>query len=404
MDETLPPTTAVIPKKIGKYDILALLDRGGMGLVYKAYDPNMKRYVAIKTIRQEISTKGSDSRAARFKAEAQSAGRLIHNRIVAAYEYDKFENVSFIAMEFIEGRSLKGPLVNGQRFTLADAVKIQYQLLDGLGFMHKNGVIHRDIKPANIMITTEGDIKITDFGIAHLDDSSLTRDGVFMGTPGYSSPEQWQGIAIDERTDVFSAGVILYQLLTGEKPFVGTGPQALMHSTLNVDPVSPSELNNLLPKEIDAVMAKALSKKPDARYPSAQAFLDSLRQVYKAKGDKGRLNKFSGMRSVLIWLVPVILGAGIVFGTLEWWSKLSITQPAAPRFANGIIDITSEPTGAVVLSSDGKLLGVAPTRLSLQPGYYQLTIEKAGYHEIEASISVDSDAVIPFFANLIEVD
>jgi serine/threonine-protein kinase len=212
-----------LPERLGKYSIVEVLGKGAMGVVYKAFDPHIRRTVALKVIRKEIiDDDQSATLIARFKNEAQAAGRLTHPGIVAVYEYGEDEAVAYIAMEYVQGKGLREYFQRGTRFGLGDVVSIMTQLLDGLGYAHEQGVIHRDIKPANIIIMGNGKLKVADFGIAHLDSSKLTHLGTVMGTPGYMAPEQYSGAAVDRRADIFSSGVVLYQLLTGVKPFTGT--------------------------------------------------------------------------------------------------------------------------------------------------------------------------------------
>jgi serine/threonine-protein kinase len=227
--------------KLGKYAIVGTLGRGAMGTVYDGHDPVIDRRVAIKTI--PLTSAADDSEAAdelaRFKREAQAAGRLQHPNIVGVYDYGETETLAYIVMEYVDGTSLKALLDRGERMAPAEAVRIMQQLLAGMQYSHERGVVHRDIKPANVMITSAGVVKIADFGIARIESSSLTQAGTIMGTPAYMSPEQFMGQTVDARTDIYSAGVLLYQLLTGERPFEGS-MTAIMHKALNTVPPRPS--------------------------------------------------------------------------------------------------------------------------------------------------------------------
>jgi serine/threonine-protein kinase len=262
--------------RLGKYEIRRTLGKGAMGVVYEAYDPMIKRRVALKTIRgDQLAGDDAAEVLARFRREAQAAGRLNHPNIVAIYEYDEDDGTSFIAMEYVEGRDLKAAFEGNERFGNADIVRIMSQILDALGYSHRQGVIHRDIKPANVFLLDDGTVKVADFGIAHIDSSSLTQVGSVMGTPSFMSPEQIQGLPVDGRSDLFSAGVILYQFLTGERPFAGSS-STTMQKVLKQDPLPPSTLNVTLPAAVDAVVRKALAKRPEDRYPNAQEFRDAL--------------------------------------------------------------------------------------------------------------------------------
>ncbi len=207
---------------LGKYEIRREIGRGAMGVVYEGYDPFIKRVVALKTIRaDQLSGEDSENVIARFRREAQAAGRLSHPNIVSIYDFGEEAGAWFIAMEFVKGRELKECFEANERFTTASIVKIMSQILEALDYSHRQGVIHRDIKPANIFMLPDGSVKVADFGIAHIEASNLTQVGAVMGTPAYMSPEQILGLPVDGRSDLFSAGVILYQFLTGERPFSG---------------------------------------------------------------------------------------------------------------------------------------------------------------------------------------
>ncbi len=260
------------PQKIGKYEIQGVLGRGGMGVVYKAFDPAIHRQVAIKTITKSAMDPSELQYAiARFRHEAQAVGRLTHPRIAAIYDYGEDTELAYIVMELVHGRSLYDHLQNKAKFDLAEIGEIIRQLLDGLGYAHAQGVVHRDIKPSNILINDDGRIKISDFGIAHIDTSSLTQVGEIMGSPGYMSPEQFTGDEPDNRTDIYAAGVIAYELLTGRKPFTGSNVE-IMRQVIGEQPQNPSEFNAQISAQLDWATLKALAKKREDRFQSAREF------------------------------------------------------------------------------------------------------------------------------------
>lgn len=264
-------------QQLGKYRILGELGRGAMGIVYRGFDPLIEREVAIKTLRADLLEGNEKSTLlARFKKEAQAAGRLNHPNIVQVYEYGEDGDRVFIAMELIQGKELKEFIAEEARFDLPGIVHMMDELLDALGFAHSHGVVHRDIKPSNIVVLKDGRIKVTDFGIARLESSTLTQAGNVLGTPSYMSPEQFMAQRVDGRSDLFSTGVLLYELLTGEKPFIGNSFATIMHKVLRETPIPPSELNITLPTVFDAVVAKALAKRPDERFQDARAFAQAL--------------------------------------------------------------------------------------------------------------------------------
>ena len=239
---------------LGKYEIRHEIGRGAMGVVYEGYDPMIKRIVALKTIRaDQLAGVEGPNVIARFRREAQAAGRLNHPNIVSIYEFGEDAGTWFIAMEKIDGRELKQCFEANERFTMADIVRIMSQVLDALDYSHRQGVIHRDIKPANIFLLPGGVVKVADFGIAHIETSNLTQVGAVMGTPSYMSPEQIMGLPVDGRSDLFSAGVILYQFLTGERPFAGSATTT-MQKVLKEDPLPPSSLNVQAPAGMDAIV------------------------------------------------------------------------------------------------------------------------------------------------------
>ena len=263
--------------KLGKYEIRRELGRGAMGIVYEAFDPSIERIVALKTIHsgQLEGAEGHDA-VGRFQREAKAAGRLNHPNIVSIFDFGEDHGTSFIAMEFVSGRELKSYFDNNERFPLPDSVRVMTQLLDALGYSHQNGVVHRDIKPANIILLPDGPVKVADFGIARIESSQYTQAGTVLGTPAYMSPEQFMGQTVDGRSDIFSAGVVLYQFLTGERPFSGTAT-TIMHKVLMEDPLPPSRLNVQAPKPFDAVISKAMAKRPEDRFQTAREFADAIR-------------------------------------------------------------------------------------------------------------------------------
>ena len=268
-----------IMKKLGRYDLLRVLGKGAMGLVYEGRDPNLDRRVAIKTIKVEnLTAEEAADYEVRFRTEARSAARLQHPHIVTVFDSDRDGDVAFLVMEFIDGEDLKHHLDRGDVYTLGQTVGIMGDLLSAMDYAHRQGVVHRDIKPANLLMEPSGRLKLTDFGVARIQDSGdATRtQGSMVGTLKYMSPEQVQGRPIDARSDLFAAGVVLYQLLTSKRPFDGVSDFDVIQSIVGQDPVSPSSITPGLPAAIDAVVARALEKSKDARYASAQEFHTAL--------------------------------------------------------------------------------------------------------------------------------
>ncbi len=276
-----------LPEKIGKYEIQGILGRGGMGVVYKGYDRAIARNVAIKAIsKATLAEEELKHVVARFRHEAQAVGRLVHPRIVQIYDYGEDDEVAYIVMELVNGKPLSQHLAQETGYELREVGEIVRQLLDGVGHAHSESVVHRDIKPSNILVNSDGRIKLSDFGIARIESSNLTQVGDVLGTPHYMAPEQFLGAEIDAQADIYSVGVIAYELLTGRKPFTGN-TATVMQLALNQDADPPSTLNAKLTPEIDRVVLKALEKKREARYKTAQEFADALRDAVNSALNPG---------------------------------------------------------------------------------------------------------------------
>lgn len=273
-------SSAEIPAKIGRYEIICVLGKGAMGVVYEGRDPHINRRVAIKTARKDVleSSGMAEEMLIRFLREAQAAGALTHPNIITIYDAGEEGDMAYIAMEYIEGHDLRHEIAHRHALDIADIVDIGANVAEALAAAHNNGVIHRDVKPANIMIPDKGELKVADFGIAHVSDSNLTQDGALIGTPHYMSPEQFMGHKLDGRSDLFSLGIILYELLTGEKPFAGEAMSTVMHHVIKTEPISPDELNYSVPGHVAKVVLKTLRKHPNERYADGRALAAALRE------------------------------------------------------------------------------------------------------------------------------
>ncbi len=269
------------PQRLGKYEITSVLGKGGMGTVYLGQDSIIQRQVALKAIRKDLLDENGPEIIQRFQNEARAAGRLNHPGIVAIHDYGEDGDFAFIAMEYVEGCELRVLLREKVALPVADACGFLLQLLEALDYAHRAGVIHRDIKPSNAMITRAGRLKLADFGIARIDGTTLTRVGTTMGTPGYMAPEHFRQTEVDHRADIFSAGVIFYEMLTHQRPFAGPS-EAIVHRVCNEQERKPSEVVPTLSPCFDAVVARALAKEPAARYQSAAAFADAIRQAHES--------------------------------------------------------------------------------------------------------------------------
>lgn len=268
-------------EQLGKYRIDGVIGKGAMGVVYKGFDPFIERVVAIKSIHKQLLEENPEmGLMARFKNEAQAAGRLTHPNIVAVYEYGETEDNAYIAMEYVQSTSLAALIPHDKPVDLAATVSWVSQLLRALEYAHTRGVVHRDIKPANLLIDREGHLKITDFGIARIEASTLTQVGSVVGTPCYMSPEQYRGQVADRRSDVFACGVLLYQMLTGVRPFSGTS-HAIMYQVLHENPIPAAQRNPGLGPYFEPVLNRALAKDPEQRFDNARLFMEALLHAYK---------------------------------------------------------------------------------------------------------------------------
>ena len=271
--------TGESPRQFGRFRVLDELGRGAMGVVWRAEDPALGRTVAIKT----ITLTGTDEERAHFEArflqEARAAGGVGHPSIVTIYDVGREGDVAFMAMEILDGRELRD-LIRGGSLAPSEAVEIAARVAEALAAAHERGVIHRDVKPGNIMVLSDGRVKVMDFGIARLRDPDVkTATGMLLGSPRYMSPELVSGEPFDHRADIFSLGVVLYEMLTGVTPFSGDDLTQLMHQVVNAAVVPPSHVNRALPPVLDYILARALKKSPAERYGSAAEFASDLRDA-----------------------------------------------------------------------------------------------------------------------------
>ncbi|MGA3079847.1 MAG: serine/threonine-protein kinase [Terracidiphilus sp.] len=270
------------PKTIGRYEIVDELGHGAMGSVLRARDPSMDRIVALKTILSAAlaSEQGAEYRQ-RFFREARAAGALAHPGIVPVFDVGEHEGLPFLVMEFVNGQTLDHAMKKGERLSLDRVCEIGQQIAEALGYAHRNGVIHRDIKPANILLTSAESYgferpRITDFGVAKLTAGEITSTGQMLGTPAFMPPEQFTGATIDGRTDLFSLGVILYWMATGEQPFPGETMTTVSYKIVNTEPVPPAKLNPAIPAALEGVILKCLEKNPANRYQTGEELAQAL--------------------------------------------------------------------------------------------------------------------------------
>jgi serine/threonine-protein kinase len=275
-------------KALGRYRIERVLGKGAMGVVYEGFDPRLSRRVAIKTIlKSHIDESVAKDYSARFVREAQAVGKLNHPHIVQVHDFGEEGEIAYLVLEFIKGRELKSFFDKSERFELKEMVRIMGELCEALDYAHKAGIVHRDVKPGNVMIDGEMRVKLTDFGVARIQESgaAMTQAGTMVGTPAFMSPEQITGKPVDARSDVFSAGIILYQFLTGEMPFTGAGAWTIAKKIMQDDPAMPSTLDGAISPVFDQIVSKALAKQPAQRYQSARELGIALKRAYEGNAD-----------------------------------------------------------------------------------------------------------------------
>lgn len=367
-------------KKISHFKIVNELGQGGMGVVYKAEDTKLKRTIALKFL--PLNSIASKQEKSRFIREAQAAAALNHANIATIYTIDEEDGQSFIAMEYIEGENLKEIISKGP-IKLKKAIDIAVQVALGLQAAHDHGVVHRDIKSANIMLTEKGDVKIMDFGLAKLAGSTmLTKQGMTMGTAAYMSPEQTRGENVDYHTDIWSLGVVLYEMVTGEMPFKGDYEQALIYSILNEEPEPLSALRSRIPMELERIVEKCLAKDAKSRYQNAMEIPVDLKAIDISSGSSSRITsvpsnmtvkpqKESGFKK---FVERVILSAALaVIAFFVWYFFVSPPEEPVRRLAiNADVELNYVPNPTIAISRDGtNLVYVAnndgKTQLYLRP-------------------------------------
>jgi serine/threonine protein kinase len=327
------------PTRLGRYEIVDEIGKGAMGVVYLARDPLIGRLVALKTFRIGYSVKDSEMEQfrVRFMREAQSAGILTHPNIVTIHDVveDNGEGLAFIAMEYVRGTNLKLILQGEEPLPLRFVLDIAAQVGDALDYAHSNRVVHRDVKPANILITADNRVKITDFGIARLDSSNLTQEGQLLGTPNYMAPEQVQGREVDHRADLFSLGVVLYEMLTRHKPFQGENLTVVSHRIVYDHFTPPREYVGELPAGVEGILARALEKDPARRFQRAREMVDELRRVVEASpATADPLNETQNLSSTMVLppteaiVLPPVRQAKP--SLLSRWRRRSAVPPPPP--------------------------------------------------------------------------
>lgn len=386
----------------GRYQITKELGRGSMGVVYQAHDPQIDRSIALKVLRPDRMS--SEDFVQRFMKEAKAIGRMSHQNIVTVYDVGEDQGTVYIAMEFLEGCPLN-TFTHERILSAAEIAEIGIQVAESLDYAHTRGIVHRDIKPQNIMITPDLKVKITDFGIAHIEDpdaSHQTQAGEILGTPNYMPPEQVIGKKVDGRSDLYSLGVILYELSAGTRPFKGDNLAAIFHAITTETPARPDTLNTQLPAALSDIVMKCLEKDPAARFQSGKELAAALKTILKAEEPAVAVTlparkKPLGLIIAAI-LVVIAVAAGGYFAT-----RGPEKTPAPAPVPQGAIKVESVPAGAQVFI-DGAFKGTTPVRIELPFGGHEVRLSMPDHYEWEAQVQIDTKAEQPLKVDLVPVE
>lgn len=400
----------------GRYRIVEELGKGAMGVVYKAHDPQIDRMIALKVLRSDRVT--SEAFVARFLKEARAIGRLSHPHIVTIYDAGEDQGTIYIAMEYLEGVPLN-EVIRNDRPDAARGIDLARRIALTLDYAHRQGIVHRDIKPSNILITAEGQVKLTDFGIARIEEAAAgqeTQAGEILGTPLYMSPEQVMGQSVDGRSDLFSLGVILYEMVVGRRPFSGDSIAAIFHAITRGTPEAPEQVDPFLPKSLSGLILKSLAKDPADRFQTGEQMAAALAEALAAlKAPTGK-TEAPRQRATSRRLVPalglllvVLLVAGGYWAMGRQASTSAVDRAASAPPANAaagnnatplqaaelsLLKVASEPPGADIYVDEGHK-GRTPMDLALPEGKYELRLNLEGYLEWQAQVQVDAEGETP---------
>jgi serine/threonine protein kinase len=382
--------------RVGRYEVLAKVGQGAMGTVYRAQDPTIRRIVALKVLPVDSSgtdaasgTQGRTS-AGFFEREAQAAGALLHPNIVTLYDAGRDGNWYYLAMEFVEGNTFAAEIAQSGKIAPPRAAEVVAAVADALDFAHERGVVHRDIKPANLMILRDRSVKVADFGIARLTSaaSTMTRD-VMIGTPHYMSPEQVRGEAIDGRSDLYSLGVVLYEALTGRKPFRAETLAAVLNSIMNSDPPPPHVVDSEIPPEVSAVVLRAMARDREARYARGKEMAIELRRLAASRGEATTVLPAPAPKRRANWMVAA--GGGLAAIAALVAVLLLRFMGGTPASAGaGYLEFVSEPAGAEIFL-DGNVVGRTPYTSEVTAGKHEVEFRKQGYYPATQSTTLEAN-------------
>ncbi len=417
---------------LGRYEIVSELGRGGMGVVYAGRDPKINRSVAIKCLTSQGS--GNEEEKKRFAKEMRALGRLIHQNIVTIYDADEdpLTGNAYIVMEHVQGKSLAEILAAGQRLSVKQVREIGVQILTALDFAHEKGIIHRDMKPGNVLLSEDAQtVKLVDFGIARLEEEGFTQTSSFLGTPRYMSPEQCNGDAVGNQSDLFSASAVLYELLTLRKAFSGDSPAAIINQVISHRPDPPMSISKEVPKDLSDAIMKGLEKKPSARFASCREMALTIGGTLPAREESASTLALDTDETIdtslptpssrglkyklkvkLIVLCLTILGLFAGYSLLNRPIPVSetpptpvilapILEPVTPPNTMGTVDFSVDPAGAQIFV-DGNLKGISPVSISLPAGSHEMKIIKEGYDTLDATIDIPAGEKVPVELKLVK--
>lgn len=391
----------------GRYQIIKEIGKGSMGVVYQAHDPNLDLMVALKVLRHDRVV--SEAFVQRFLREAKVLGRLDRANIVRVFNVDRDSGTIYIAMEFIEGESLND-VIKRERFSPEEIIKLGITVAETLDYAHQKGIVHRDIKPSNILIRSDGWLKITDFGIAHIEDPSApqqTQAGEILGTPAYMSPEQVMSRSVDGRSDLFSLGIILYELSTGSRPFGGENMAAIFNAITQDTPIEPSKINPAIPKNLSQVIMKCLMKMPDKRFETGNALASALKGCLKEKESAALIAPTPRKKSKnIVFLISIIVILTSIIGVFYYIIPIIIPKPESPPVMENVrsafLKVESAPVGSQVFV-DGMFRGKTPVKLRLLLGKHEVRLTLPDYYDWEAQVQLNEEGETPLLVRLIPI-
>jgi len=391
-------------KKYGRYQLVDEIGQGAMGVVYRAHDPQINRQIALKLLRQDRVT--SEDLVQRFLKEAQAMGGLSHPNIATVYDTGRDHGTIFIAMEILQGKSLRDHM-REKELHHNEIVHIGVQVAEALDFAHRKGIVHRDIKPSNIIIDPDGNAKITDFGIAHIEDPTITQQtipGEILGTPLYMSPEQVKSNPVDGRSDLYSLGILLYEMATGTSPFKGDNFASIFQAILQDTPPAPELNDSPMSRNLSTLIMKSLSKDPDQRFQTGLEMAQRLKACLQRRQSDTRRGERARRPEKRKHIVPMVLAAMILIVAAAGLAYFMSGNNSPPEnILLSVLKVESDPTGANVFLN-GSLKGRTPLTVDLPLGKYEIRLSRQNYHEWEAQLQLDEAGETPLFVRLISMD